>query len=270
MIVVTAEQMREMDRLTIEKYGVPSLTLMERAGAAAARAVLDRLAPNANKGVLVVAGKGNNGGDGLVVARLLKKKRIPCEVALLARADELSTDAAHQLRAYLKLKGKLIEIGVDRLPSLQQRIGKSGLVVDAILGTGLKSQVRGLFAEAITLINGAGLPVLAVDVPSGLHTDKGIPLGVAVRAAMTVALGFPKLGEVIYPGAEYCGDLVVADIGIDPRAVAEVAPYIDLLEISTAGRLVPRRPPDTHKGTYGHVLAIAGSRGKTGWCGSTS
>ena len=263
MIVVTAEQMREMDRLTIQKYGVPSLTLMERAGEAVTKAILKHFARSAKQGVLIVAGKGNNGGDGLVAARLLKKKRIPCEVALLARQNELSSDAAHNLRTYLKLKGKLTEIGAESTALLQQRIGENGLIVDAILGTGLKSEVRGLFADAITAINGSGLPVLAVDIPSGLHTDKGIPLG-AVKAAMTVALAFPKLGEVIYPGVSYCGELIVADIGIDKRAIAEVAPYIDLLERPMIGGLVPRRAPDTHKGTYGHMLAIAGSRGKTG------
>jgi NAD(P)H-hydrate epimerase len=264
MLVVTAAQMREIDRLTIHKYGVPSLTLMERAGEAVTRTILTRFAPNAKKGVLVIAGKGNNGGDGLVVARLLQKKRLPCEVALLARKHELSNDAGHNLRAYLKAKGKLTEIAAADFALLQKRIAKSGLVVDAIFGTGLNNEVRGLYAEAITQLNGAGLPVLAVDIPSGLHGDKGIALGVAVKAAMTVALAFPKRGEVIYPGVGYCGELVVADIGIDARAVAEVAPAIELLDRATVGRLVPRRAPDTHKGTYGHVLAIAGSRGKTG------
>ena len=264
MIVVTAEQMREMDRLTIQKYGVPSLTLMEHAGEAVTRSILERFLGEAKKGVLVVAGKGNNGGDGLVVARLLKKKRLPCEVALLARKEELSSDAAHNLRAYLKARGKLHEIGADHLSALQRRIGKSGLIVDAILGTGLKSDVRGLFAEAIRSINAASSPALAVDIPSGLHTDEGVALGAAVNAAVTVALAFPKLGEVVYPGASYCGDLVVADIGIDERAVVEGAPYIELLERPMIGRLVPRREPDSHKGTYGHVLALAGSRGKTG------
>jgi hydroxyethylthiazole kinase-like uncharacterized protein yjeF len=264
MLVVTAEQMRELDRLTIQKHGVPSLTLMERAGEAIARAILERFARNAKKGVLVVAGKGNNGGDGLVVARLLKKKRIPTEVALLARRDELSNDAAHNLRAYLKHKGKVTEIGADGLELLSQRISKNALIVDAILGTGMKNEVRGLFAGAITMINTAGLPVVAVDIPSGLDSDRGTPLGVAIHAEMTVALGFPKLGEVIYPGLDYVGDLVVADIGIDAQAMAEVAPSIELLEREVIRRLVPRREPDTHKGTYGHVLVVAGSRGKTG------
>ena len=129
MIVVTAAQMREMDRLTIEKYGVPSLTLMERAGAAAAQAIVERFARAAKKGVLVVAGKGNNGGDGLVVARLLRKKRIPCEVALLARRDKLSPDAARNLRAFVKLKGKVTEITSAGLDLLSGRVSKSALIV---------------------------------------------------------------------------------------------------------------------------------------------
>jgi ADP-dependent NAD(P)H-hydrate dehydratase / NAD(P)H-hydrate epimerase len=264
MLIVTAEQMREIDRLTIQKYGVPSLTLMERAGEAVAQAMLGRFTRNAKKGVLIIAGKGNNGGDGLVVARLLKKKRIPCEVALLAWQDELSPDAAHNLRAYLKLKGKVTEISAASLSLLSGRISKNALIVDAILGTGIRSEVRGLFADAIALTNSSGLPVVAVDIPSGLDTDKGIPLGVAIQAEMTVALAFPKLGEVIYPGAKYAGELVVADIGIDERAVAEVAPKTELLEREMIRWLVPRREPDTHKGSYGHVLVLAGSRGKTG------
>ena len=264
MIVVTAEQMREMDRLTIEKYRVPSLTLMERAGQAVAEAILENFAPSAKRGVLIVAGKGNNGGDGFVVARVLKRKHIPCEVALLARKDEISPDAAHNLRAYLKLKGKVTEINADRLDLLTALMNRKGLIVDAILGTGIKSAVRGLLGDAITIINTSGLPIVAIDIPSGLDTDRGVPLGVAVQAEMTVALGFPKLGEVIHPGISYVGDLVVADIGIEASAVAEVAAQTELLDRETVRWLVPRREADTHKGTYGHVLAVAGSRGKTG------
>src|SRR5258706_639335 len=264
MLVVTTEQMRELDRQTIQQYGVPSLTLMERAGAGIAQAILERFSANAKKGVLIVAGKGNNGGDGFVVARLLKKKRIPCEVALLARQDELSTDAAHNLRAFLKLKGKVTEIAAGKLDLLNQKLSKNRLIVDAILGTGMRNDVRGLFADAITLINAAGLPIVAVDIPSGLDSDNGTPLGVAVQAEMTVALGYPKLGEVIYPGLNFVNDLVVVDIGIDPRALATLAPRTVLLEREEIGWLVPRRAADSHKGTYGHLVVIAGSRGKTG------
>ncbi|MGH7887055.1 MAG: NAD(P)H-hydrate epimerase, partial [Candidatus Binatia bacterium] len=264
MLVVTAKQMRELDRLTIEQFGVPSLTLMERAGEAIAGAIVKHFGGNAKKGVLIVAGKGNNGGDGFVVARLLKNKRMNCEVALLARQNELSPDATHNLRAFQKRKGKVFEVAGSNVAPLKQRLSKCGLIVDAIFGTGMKNDVRGLFAEAITLMNASGLPIVAVDIPSGLDTDKGTPLGVAIQAKMTVALGYPKLGEVIYPGLDHVGDLVVADIGIDPRALAEVAPRTELLEPASVGRLVPRRAADSHKGSYGHLLIIAGSRGKTG------
>ena len=264
MLIVTAAQMREMDRLTIEKYGVPSLSLMERAGEAVAESIFENFRRNAKKGVLVIAGKGNNGGDGLVIARLLKKRRIPCEVALLGRQDELSADAAHNLRSYVKLKGKLTEISGSCWDNLRRCIGKNALIVDAILGTGIRSEVRGLFADTITLINSSGVPVVAVDIPSGLDTDKGVPLGAAIQAEMTVAFAFPKLGEVLYPGVKYVGELVVADIGIDDRAVAEVTPSTELLDRETVRWIVPGRDPDTHKGSYGHVLVLAGSRGKTG------
>lgn len=264
MLVVTTAQMRELDHLTIQKFGTPSLTLMERAGEGVAAAILQRFARAAKKGVLVVAGKGNNGGDGFVVARLLKKKRIPCEVALLARHDELTPDAAHNLRAWVKLKGKVTEIDGGKLDLLQRGIARNGLLVDAILGTGIKNAVAGLFGDAITLMNASGLPTVAVDIPSGMDSDKGCPLGVAIQAEMTVTLGYPKLGAVLHPGLAYAGELVVADIGIDSRAVAEVAPQVELLDFETIRWLVPRRQADTHKGTYGHLLVVAGARGKTG------
>jgi ADP-dependent NAD(P)H-hydrate dehydratase / NAD(P)H-hydrate epimerase len=264
MLVVTAEEMREIDRLTIQKYGVPSLALMERAGEGITKAILERFERAAKKGVLVVAGKGNNGGDGLVVARLLKKKRIPSEVALLARKNELSPDAAHNLGAYTKVRGKVTEIAEGSLGLLSERLRGKGLLVDAIFGTGIKSAVSGLYGEAITLMNTSGIPNVAVDIPSGLDTDNGTPLGVTVQAEMTVALAYPKVGEVIYPGLNYVGDLAVADIGIDPRAVEEVSPNSELLEREEIRWRVPIREPDTHKGTYGHLLVMAGSRGKTG------
>jgi ADP-dependent NAD(P)H-hydrate dehydratase / NAD(P)H-hydrate epimerase len=264
MIVVTSEQMREMDRLTIQKYGTQSLTLMERAGAAVVKAIVERFAEPASKGVLIVAGKGNNGGDGFVVGRLLRQQRVPCEIALLAKRNEISSDAAHNLEAYLTAGGKLVDIDADRLALLNDSIAGKGLLVDAILGTGTKNEIRGIYAEAIRAMNQSGLPIVAIDIPSGLDADKGTPLGACVQAAMTVALAYPKLGQVIHPGLEHVGELVVADIGIEPAAVTEVAPSAVLLTLEGVRPLVPVRKPDSHKGTYGHVVVIAGSRGKTG------
>jgi hydroxyethylthiazole kinase-like uncharacterized protein yjeF len=264
MIVVTSEQMREMDRLTIQKYGTQSLTLMERAGAAVVKAIVERFAEPASKGVLIVAGKGNNGGDGFVVGRLLRQQRVPCEIALLAKRNEISSDAAHNLEAYLTAGGKLVDIDADRLALLNDSIAGKGLLVDAILGTGTKNEIRGIYAEAIRAMNQSGLSIVAIDIPSGLDADKGTPLGACVQAAMTVALAYPKLGQVIHPGLEHVGELVVADIGIEPAAVTEVAPSAVLLTLEGVRPLVPVRKPDSHKGTYGHVVVIAGSRGKTG------
>jgi len=264
MFVVTSEQMREIDRLTIEKFGVPSLKLMERAGEGIAQAVVDQFNKLAKGGVLIVAGKGNNGGDGFVVARLLKKKRYPCEVVLLARREDLSGDAKHNLKAFLKIKGKVTEINADQPSRLAQSFKGKALLIDAILGTGIKSEVRGLLADAIRLMNDSGLPIVAVDNPSGLNTETGNPLGVAIHADVTVALGFAKLGQVIYPGVKYVGDLIVADIGLDQRALHEVAPQTEILTYREVRQLVPWREPDSHKGTYGHLLVVAGSRGKTG------
>jgi ADP-dependent NAD(P)H-hydrate dehydratase / NAD(P)H-hydrate epimerase len=264
MIVVSAEQMREMDRLTIREHGVASLSLMERAGEGITGAILKNFRDAAKRGVLVVAGKGNNGGDGFVVARLLKKKRIPSEVVLLAARTELTPDAAQNCRAFEKLKGKVVEVSAGGLEVLALKLAGKGLLVDAILGTGIKSAVGGLYAGAISMMNASGMPIVAVDIPSGLDSDRGTPMGVAIQAAMTVSLGYAKLGQVIYPGIEFVGDLVVADIGIDAAAVAEVAPATEVLTREEVGSLVPRRRADTHKGTYGHLLVLAGSRGKTG------
>ncbi len=264
MLVVTAEEMRELDRLTIEKYGVPSLTLMERAGEGVFKATLERFPKAVKKGVLIVVGRGNNGGDGLVVARYLKKKRIPCEVVLLNQKENLSRDSAENLRAYLKFKGKVSQVKGDPLSLLSQKFKGHGILIDAILGTGLKQEVRGLYADVIEAMNASGLPIVAVDIPSGLDADGGRPLGVAVQAEATVTFGYPKLGQVVYPGLSYVGDLAVVDIGIHPKAVEEVSIHTDLLEEEEVHWLIPSRKPDTHKGTYGHLLVMAGSRGKTG------
>jgi NAD(P)H-hydrate epimerase len=147
---------------------------------------------------------------------------------------------------------------------LVERASDKGLLVDAILGTGIKNEVRGLYAEAINIMNASGLPTVAIDIASGLDADRGTPLGACIQAEMTVALGYPKLGQVIYPGLDYTGDLVVADIGIEPAAACEVGAAAELLTPEEVRWLIPARAPDSHKGSYGHILVMAGSRGKTG------
>jgi NAD(P)H-hydrate epimerase len=264
MFVVTTAEMRELDRLTIEVHGTPGHVLMERAGAGAAHVFWDRF-PGVRTRPVVVAGKGNNGGDGFVVARHLGRRGVRCDVVLLARAEDLRGDAARNLRAFVRGRGRLVEApGAAAVPAVRAALGRSRVVIDAIFGTGLNAPVDGPIAEVIALVNASGLPVFAVDMPSGLDGDSGQPLGVAVQAEVTATFGFPKLGQVLYPGAGYVGTLGVVDIGIAPQAVSAVAPSSRLLTMGEVGRLFPRRPADAHKGDAGHAFIVAGGRGKCG------
>jgi len=266
MRLVTADEMRTLDRLTIEG-GTPGHVLMERAGQGATEVLLQCVPRLQRRGsrALVVAGKGNNGGDGFVMARLLKKRGVRVEVALLGREADVAGDALRNLRAYKKLRGALFEVTEDAaLTRLSTAATAADAVIDAIFGTGLKNAVRGLPAAAIEIINACGAPVLAVDVPSGLDADSGRPLGTSVQAEATATFGFAKLGQVQHPGVRLCGALAVVDIGLADAALDAVPPRAALLTATEAARLVPRREPETHKGDCGHVLIIAGSFGHTG------
>lgn len=266
MELVTAQQMRALDRMTIER-GTPGEVLMERAGEGAFQALLELFPHVRRKGarVLVVAGKGNNGGDGFVIARLLRKSGVRTTVALLASAEDVGGDALHHLKAYRRGRAPLREVlSQEDLSSLAPEMEKAALVVDALLGTGLRSDVRGLYADAIHLMNACGRPVFAVDVPSGLDSDTGQPHGTAVQAEATATFGLAKLGQVQHPGAPYCGSLVVVDIGIAEEALEESPPAAALLDGPSMAPLIPRRMTDSHKGTHGHLLLIAGSLGKVG------
>lgn len=267
MLLVTSEEMRTLDRLTIERYGTPGHVLMERAGAGATRVLMETFPHLRRKGAraLIVAGKGNNGGDGFVIARLLRKRGVKAEVLLLGRASEVGGDAERNLRAFARGRGTICEVtsGVG-LAELAKRLEHASVVVDAIFGTGLNSTVRGLQAEAIEMINASGVPVFAVDIPSGLDSDTGLPLGTCIQAEATATFGFAKIGQVLYPGAGLVGSLAVVDIGLADEAVASNPPAAELMEPAELAPLVPARFPDAHKGDCGHVLVISGSYGKTG------
>ncbi len=147
---------------------------------------------------------------------------------------------------------------------MQRALARAGCVVDALFGTGLTGEMTGLPAEAITLVNASGLPTVALDIPSGLDSDRGVALGVAIEAELTIAFAAPKIGTIVYPGARYTGELVVVDIGIRDDVIAAVAPMTEAILVADAGALVRPRDPESHKGTNGHVVVIAGGRGKTG------
>jgi NAD(P)H-hydrate epimerase len=215
--------------------------------------------------VLVVCGRGNNGGDGFVVARHLRRARLPVEVWLATRPEEVRGDAARMLAAWRRTRGPLHDLTTpERVEALARRLGGAAAVVDALFGTGLNAPVAGVAAQVIAAINACGAPVLSVDIASGLSADTGAPLGTAVRATVTGTFGFPKVGQLVYPGVDYTGLLAVVDIGIPAAALAAVGPRVSLLEAQDVGRLLAPRARDAHKGNFGHVLVIAGSRGKTG------
>lgn len=262
MRVVSAMTMQKAERLTIDNYGIPGLVLMETAGRACADLVDAEYGPGAGKSAVIVAGKGNNGGDGYVIARCLLQKGWTISVFVLAKEASICGDAEKNL---LLLDSSIVrycpEPG-DLLP-FRADFRSASVVVDALFGIGLSKDVTGIYAEAVEMINFSGRPVVAVDIPSGIAASTGRVLGVAVRADVTVTFAFAKLGHVVYPGRSYTGKLIPVDIGL-PQEVAAAAEYFDYLDIETVGPLLKFRDRCGHKGNYGHCLIIAGSTGKTG------
>lgn len=256
MKVVTAAQMLDIDQKTTERFGIPSGILMERAGVAVAakvRELFDR------RKVIVLAGGGNNGGDGIVAARELYNTGWNVKVLLLIREDRLSPDCLAQFRT-AKQMGVPVELRTD----VTGKDLHSSVVVDAMLGTGLNKNVEGAMAKVIGFLNTSGSPVLSVDIPSGISSDTGQVMGVAVQAAYTVTFGLPKRGHFLHPGAEYTGELFIEDIGFPEGLLNAPELNVELPEPPQVMKLIPARPAYSHKGDYGRVLVVAGSRGKTG------
>src|SRR5262245_9155052 len=199
--------MRALDRWTIEHH-TSGAVLMERAGEGAAR-ILRAAWPRPGGPVVVCCGKGNNGGDGFVLARHLRRARLGVEVWLVGRREDVRGDAAEMLEQW---RGSVTTVeSPGQLVALRERFRHAGVIVDALLGTGLNAPVEGTLAAVIEAINQAERPVLAIDIPSGLSADSGRPLGVAVHASVTATFAFPKAGQVIHPGPELCGRLEVVD-----------------------------------------------------------
>lgn len=262
MRLLTAAQMRQLDQQTIEETGIPAIVLMENAGRTTFQ-ILRREFPQVDDPVVVLAGRGNNGGDGFVVARYLANAGQDVVVLLLAEREQVHGEARINLEVLEQLSVPVREITTEaelreEIPLLQS----AGLVIDALLGTGLASEVRGLFRLAIEVLNEILAPVLAIDIPSGLSADTGQPQGVAVAADVTVTYGWPKLGQILPPGRDFVGRLWQVDISIPPAA-AEIS-AITLANAAELRPALPYRRRDSHKGNFGHLLVIAGSVGKTG------
>lgn len=256
MKVVTAHEMQEIDRRTIRKYGIPGRVLMERAGVAVAAKVKELFG---RKKTIVLAGGGNNGGDGLVAARELFNDEWNVKVLLLTKGDKLSPDCLSQFRI-----AKEIGVPIEFRTQITGADLHGAVVVDAILGTGLNKDIGGEMARVITFLNDSGSPVLSVDIPSGISADSGQVMGVAVKADHTVTFGLPKRGHLLYPGADHAGRLFIEDIGFPEDLLTSDELEVEVMEKDALSHLVSERPKHSHKGDYGHVLVVAGARGKTG------
>ncbi len=257
---VTASEMQRCDTCTAKKYGVPSIVLMERA----ALAVYDRL----RRGdfdltrVLAVCGTGNNGGDGMAVARMLYLAGVPVTVCVLGNVQRMSSQASLQM-AILKNYGVRIVAAGDHLEE-SEYIGYT-TVVDGMFGVGLSREMGGVYAEMARIIGRMEkCRVLAVDIPSGIDATTGAVLGTAVRADVTVTFAYEKLGLLLFPGADYAGEVCVADIGITDVGFEGNHPACRIWEMQDLSERLPKRSRRSNKGTYGKVLIAAGSRGMAG------
>jgi NAD(P)H-hydrate epimerase len=266
MRVLNADQMREADRRTIEDLGVPSVVLMENAGrqvVAAMDAAFERLA---DARVAVLAGRGNNGGDGFVIARVLAQAGVDVQAYLVGTAAEVRGDARVNLDILGRLGLDVVEIRNAQDWELHgAAVVRRDIVVDALFGTGLKTPLEGLAETIAQDLNASPVPVVAVDLPSGLSADDPSPIGPVVEAFLTVTFGAPKLPLVLPPGEHLVGSVVVADIGIPASVIDGLpGPRIEHLQPRDIRPFMSARPRDAHKGHFGHVLIAAGSRGRTG------
>lgn len=274
MKALTAAEMREVDRLTTERYGIPSHQLMETAGRKAADAVWHAVAGRENVQVCVLCGKGNNGGDGFVVARYLKEAKLQTHVFLFGEQGEVRGDAAANLSKWLESGGKIEAIANESdWEKLWPDVRASNVIVDAMLGTGLRGGSTGAIARAIADLNKfskngtATWPalILAVDTPSGLPSDGEAPAGPVLAVHRTVTFTAPKIGQLVSERAEACGLLQVVGIGSPASLIEELGKQ----DLRWAGpdefsSLLLVRGADSHKGTFGHVLLLGGSQGKSG------
>lgn len=266
MRILTADQMREADRRTIEDIGIPSLVLMENAGRQVVATIETFFPDLGERRVAIVSGKGNNGGDGFVVARTLHQRGIEISVFVVGRLAQITGDARVNLEILGRLGITVVEIADQGQWDLHvSEIVEHELIVDALFGTGVTSALSGMYGTVIADINAAAIPVVSIDLPSGMSADTSDLIGDCIDATVTVTLGAPKLPLILPPAEQKSGEVVIADIGI-PSEIFDTleGPRVELLTRDHIRALIPPRAPEAHKGDFGRVVIVAGSRGKTG------
>jgi NAD(P)H-hydrate epimerase len=266
MRVLNTEQMREADRRTIEDIGIPSIVLMENAGRQAVAAMEAAFEDLGTSRVAVICGRGNNGGDGFVVARTLVQRGVDTEVFLLGSVADVRGDARTNLEVLGRIGMTVVEITNAQEWELHfTELSDCELVVDAILGTGFHGRLAGFLETVVADLNSLGVPIVSIDLPTGVSADSALVEGPAVEASMTVTLAAPKIPLVFPPADSHAGDLVIADIGIPLPLIDELeGQHLELLTRERMREIVPARAADSHKGDFGRVLIVAGSTGRTG------
>ena len=266
MRVLNTAQMREADRRTIHEIGIPSIVLMENAGRQAVAAMEAAFDDLTTSRVAVLCGRGNNGGDGFVVARTLIQRGVESSVFLIGSVTDVQGDARTNIEVLGRIGLTVVEITNAQEWELHfSEISECDVIVDAMLGTGFHGELTGLFQTVVADVNALGVPVVAIDLPTGVSADSAELEGEAIEASMTVTLAAPKIPLVFPPADTHAGDLVIADIGIPYPVIDELdGPYLELLTRERMRELVPSRAADSHKGDFGRVLIVAGSVGRTG------
>ncbi len=265
MKLATSAQMHEIDARTINETGIPGIVLMENAALRVVMEIEKSLVSLKDRRITVFAGKGNNGGDAFAVARHLFNNGSKVKVYTFADITQLTGDSGINYKAMLNTGVECIQVKDDsRDEEIEAQIADVDIIVDGMLGTGIKGEVRGVARNLIELINKSGRPVVAIDVPSGLDSDTGRVSGTCIKAAKTVTFGLLKTGLTVYPGKEYCGEVILADIGIPSNITESININVHTIDEEFAASLIPRRKKDSNKGSYGRVLVIGCSTGMTG------
>ena len=261
--------MQTIDRSAIDDFGIPGQVLMENAGLSVASLIHESVSDLLEKKVVIVCGKGNNGGDGFVIARHLFIDGITVDILLLGKRQQLKSDARTNADIAFKMGIPIHEITEKNLQAQSHLFRHSHVIVDALFGTGLSKPAGGLHEKVIKKINASKKYVVAVDIPSGIDSDSGHLIGPHIKADITAALALLKRSHLLFPAAESMGEVQVLDISIPNEAIEKQEDSVAWMEFEDVQSLIPKRSANTHKGDYGHTLVIAGSKGKGGAAGLT-
>lgn len=259
--IANSTEAKKIDAISIQEIGIPSMVLMEKAAMAVAACIMANSSSASDK-IIAICGAGNNGGDGVAAVRLLKESGYDVAVLMLGQQEKYSVELCEQIKIAENLGVTIYQAESVTEEKLQQYT----IIIDAIFGIGLGREISGDYARWITWINRSHARVIAVDIPSGIHASNGAVLGTAVQADMTITFGVNKIGLVLYPGMQYAGEVVVADIGFPMHAVRQVSPQAYTYDPQKIKSLLPKRKTRSNKGSYGRVLVIAGSTQMSGAC----